>query len=60
MTASSVPRTPTESLAPADFTVYDYTRQAWVKAQRYVRCGHADACGCYGKACRRCCHGEAR
>ena len=35
---------------PADFTVFDYTRQAWVKRQQYVACGHLDACGCYGKA----------
>ena len=38
------------TLGPADFTVYDYTRQAFVKRQRYVTCGHLDACGCYGKA----------
>ena len=36
--------------APADFALYDYTRQAFVKRQRYVTCGHLDACGCYGKA----------
>ena len=38
------------TLGPADFTVYDYTRQAFVKEQRYVTCGHVDACRCYGKA----------
>ena len=36
--------------APADFALYDYTHQAWVKEQRYVACGHLDACSCYGKA----------
>ena len=50
MTATSVPRTPADSLATADFTVYDYTHQAWVKEQRYVPCGHLGPCGCYGKA----------
>ena len=38
------------TLTPADFTVYDYTHQAWVKRQHHVACGHLDACGCYGKA----------
>lgn len=38
------------TLASADFTVYDYTHRAWVKEQRYVACGHLDACSCYAKA----------
>ena len=31
---------------------YDYTKQAWVKDGKYIRCGHpADIeCNCYGKA----------
>lgn len=36
---------------PADFTLYDYTREAWVKARRYQRCGHPEEmrCDCYGR-----------
>jgi hypothetical protein len=32
-------------------TAYDYKNQAWVKDNRYVRCGHPESmdCGCYGK-----------
>lgn len=31
---------------------YDYTRQAWVKDGKYVRCGHPEnmQCPCYGRA----------
>jgi hypothetical protein len=30
---------------------FDYTRQAWVKDGRYLRCGHPEPmnCGCYGR-----------
>ena len=30
---------------------FDYMRQAWVVAGRYIRCGHPDAlgCRCYGR-----------
>ncbi len=30
---------------------FDYTRQAWVKDGKYVRCGHPEsmACGCFGR-----------
>lgn len=28
---------------------YDYTHQAWVKDGRYMRCGHAQKCNCYGR-----------
>jgi len=32
-------------------TTYDYERQAWVRAGRYLRCGHPHEmdCGCYGR-----------
>jgi hypothetical protein len=30
---------------------FDYTRQAWIKDGKYVRCGHPEsmACGCVGR-----------
>ena len=28
---------------------FDYERQAWVVNGRYIRCGHLDACDCYGR-----------
>lgn len=30
---------------------YDYDKQTWVKAGKYVRCGHPESmdCGCYGR-----------
>ena len=28
---------------------YDYTRQAWVRDGRYIRCGHIALCDCYGR-----------
>ena len=37
------------STKPEHFTVYDFTRQAWVQLGRYVRCGHESACRCYGR-----------
>ena len=30
-------------------TAFDYENQAWIVDGRYVRCGHKDECGCYGK-----------
>ena len=38
-----------ERTKPEHFTVYDYTRQAWVQRGRYVECGHEGDCRCYGK-----------
>lgn len=34
------------------FNGYDYSRQAWVREGKYVRCGHPETmrCGCYGRA----------
>ncbi len=29
---------------------FDYDTQAWIKNGVYVKCGHVDQCGCYGKA----------
>ena len=33
------------------FNGYDYTKQAWVKNGKYVRCNHPATmnCNCYGK-----------
>ena len=33
------------------FNGYDYTKQAWVKNGKYIKCGHPDTmnCNCYGK-----------
>lgn len=28
---------------------FDYRHQAWVVDGRYVRCGHLNACSCYGR-----------
>lgn len=28
---------------------YDYRNQAWLKDGRYMRCGHTEACDCYGR-----------
>ena len=32
-------------------TRYDYGRQAWIRDERYVRCGHPASmqCSCYGR-----------
>jgi len=29
---------------------FDYDRQAWVEAFRYVKCGHVEDCTCYGRS----------
>lgn len=38
-------------LPSTEATRYDYERQAWVVAGRYVRCAHPESmdCGCYGR-----------
>lgn len=38
-------------IAEIEPTFYDYENQAWVKAGKYVRCGHPETmdCRCYGK-----------
>lgn len=28
---------------------FDYRNQAWLKNGRYMRCGHTEPCGCYGR-----------
>lgn len=30
-------------------TQYDYKNQAWVVVGKYIKCGHAGDCRCYGK-----------
>jgi hypothetical protein len=29
---------------------FDYNLQAWIRDYKIIRCGHVEACTCYGKA----------
>lgn len=35
---------------PHPLVQFDYTNQAWVEDGKYVRCGHATPCKCFGRA----------
>ena len=41
--------TPPESCELPPPLSYDYRNQAWVENGRYMRCGHADPCSCFGR-----------